>query len=217
MKKTGNTVRIINANPFAVVVHGINRSYRLDRARDGAPQQFIELAFEEVEHINTRSDVFRNGTLLFPEAVAKEVHIALQNHNWEDTVISDEDIKAALLTPSADVLRKIIGSTSIFVVERYRGELVRLKNEGKHGISDYVTYIINERYRELSRNINKSQITLDVSKLGIDIERKAAESALIVENLALSAKLEELEKTVAEMKAAQKTAAKTKAVKNTDE
>lgn len=157
------SVKVFNYNPFPVSISGIHRGYLLEGNREGRPVSETIL-MDDVEHINNQCNVFRSGLLEFEASEADEIHETLHNTNWRVGAILHDDIEDFILNPTYEKMARIITLQDISTLERFRGALIRIKAIGEQGVSGYVDFVINERCKELNRNMRASQIQLQKAK-----------------------------------------------------
>lgn len=185
--KDSKSVKVINREFSPVALKGLNRTYLVEAAGD-RPASLL-LSLDDVDYINSNTNIFRDGTLTFEDADYAEVHTLIGNTDIEETAFSVERIRDYILNPTYEKMQKLIDSSSIALIERFRGEMIRIKCVGMYGISAYVERIIEERFREISNNVRVSKITLSRSKfapeqkVAMDLEKKYDELLAEVETM----------------------------------
>ena len=157
--KNNKVVKVFNRNTFAVFAKGINRGYKFEAAQGGRAAS-IPLAWEDIEYINDNTELFREGYLSFSDTESAELHKELGNFNIEKTAYTPERIRDAILNPTYDKMKAIIDITSMGMIERFRGDLIYLRESGDQPVSSNVERIIEERYREIYNGKYRSAITL---------------------------------------------------------
>lgn len=157
--KNNKVVKVFNRNTFAVFAKGINRGYKFEAAQGGRAAS-IPLAWEDIEYINDNTELFREGYLSFSDTESAELHKELGNFNIEKTAYTPERIRDAILNPTYDKMKAIIDITSMGMIERFRGDLIYLRESGDQPVSSNVERIIEERYREIYNGKYRSAINL---------------------------------------------------------
>ena len=185
MKDT-KSIKVLNYGGSKVALSGINREYTMEAASNGRPASLL-LPLDDVDHINSNTDVFRNGLLTFEDGDYAEAHRILGNVDIAQTAYPDKRIRDMILKPNYEKMQQILAINSISLIERFRAELIRIKSVGTEGVSGNVERIINERYREINAGVRQSRITL----------RKESFSNESVDKL--QEKLDALERRVAAM------------------
>ena len=174
--KNNKVVKVFNRNTFAVFAKGINRGYKFEAAQGGRAAS-IPLAWEDIEYINDNTELFREGYLSFSDAESAELHKELGNFNIEKTAYTPERIRDAILNPTYDKMKAIIDITSMGMIERFRGDLIYLRESGDQPVSSNVERIIEERYREIYNGKYRSAINLKQNGNNSDdaVDAKTAE------------------------------------------
>lgn len=151
-------IKVLNYATSAVAVSTRERGVLLAPAEQGVPT-FEFFTMQEVLYINSRSNCFRSGMLEFEEDVQEEVYAQLSIPDWREKCIFERDIDPMLLHPSMEQLQRIVASTDVQLIERFRGHLVRLMRSGGN-VQVKVQRIIEVRHQELLQGRMKSGITL---------------------------------------------------------
>lgn len=174
--KNNKVVKVFNRNTFAVFAKGINRGYKFEAAQGGRAAS-IPLAWEDIEYINDNTELFREGYLSFSDTESAELHKELGNFNIEKTAYTPERIRDAILNPTYDKMKAIIDITSMGMIERFRGDLIYLRESGDQPVSSNVERIIEERYREIYNGKYRSAINLKQNGNNSDdaVDAKTAE------------------------------------------
>ena len=174
--KNNKVVKVFNRNTFAVFAKGINRGYKFEAAQGGRAAS-IPLAWEDIEYINDNTELFREGYLSFSDTESAELHKELGNFNIEKTAYTPERIRDAILNPTYDKMKAIIDITSMGMIERFRGDLIYLRESGDQPVSSNVGRIIEERYREIYNGKYRSAINLKQNGNNSDdaVDAKTAE------------------------------------------
>lgn len=213
MKDT-KTIKVLNYSKSPVIITGINRTYKVEAGSENRPAS-IMLSYDDIDHINSNTDVFRTGRLSFLPEEADEVHEMLGNIDIKDTCFTKERIRDIILNPTYDKALTVLGVTSISVMERFRAELLQIKRRGSEPVANNIDRVITERYREVNFGVRKSRINVTA---GSFVKERTYVDDLEERVKALQERLAELESKAAEKVAAeepQAAAAPTKPARKT--
>lgn len=155
-------VKVYNHNVNDIGISGQFREYLLAGSR-GIPT-VLTMPFSDVEYVNSRSPVFRNGTLQFDPSIRDEIYKALYLDNWKDTVLFDEEIERIIRENDMDSAMKFLDVSDVFTIQRIRGHLVGLINDEETDISRRMIDLINGRYDEINRGIRHSKLDIGKAK-----------------------------------------------------
>jgi len=190
-------IKVYNYARTPVILHGMNKDYVVEGTTSDERTSSENVLTDDVVYINDRSSVFRTGTLRFEDTEVEEMMEMLGNDNWRSTYITDPEIEDAILHPTYDAMLRILKTTNMGMIERYRGILVKIQTIGMQGVSEYVDYIIRERFRELGNGKIVSGIVLTPERfVSTAAEKQAAD--LQKENEALMKAVEALKKQLTE-------------------
>ena len=128
--KADTPVKVYNHSVSPINLPGQFRAYYLEGTR-GVPT-VVTMPFSDVEYINSRSPVFRNGTVQFSEAERDDVYRALYLDNWRDTVLFDEEIDRIIRENDMDAAEKFLKLTTVAEIHRVRGHMVALARRSQH-------------------------------------------------------------------------------------
>lgn len=128
------------------------------------------IPFQGIEFANSRSALFRTGMLQFADNERAEIFDALGVDDWKETLWTEDDIKDTLLHPTFDKLQRLLRIRDYQTIERVRGHVVHMRNLGTYPVTPQVTYVVNERSRELMRGIVNTRINLTPASAGISSE-----------------------------------------------
>lgn len=145
-------------NSYVYAVSNI-QTYEFIPAKDGIPT-VCYISFPEIVYINSISDCFRTGLLMFSEEMQEEAYKEIQFADWK-SIITNQQIKDILLNPTKDGLEKLISITNESIFNRVKSILVELKNSNADDISNRVIKVIDARWNEIRRGIFKSQIHIN--------------------------------------------------------
>ncbi|PZT57490.1 hypothetical protein [Paenibacillus silvae] len=218
-------IDVLNYSDSCVVVptHIKPDGYLFEPAIDGQPYA-LQLSFSEIRGINSQSNLFREGFLRFRETESDSIYEKLGIRNAE-SILTDEDIKDIILTPTKDGLEKLIKIQSSSMFERIRGALIQLDNSNKYDISTRVKNVITERYRELYSGKRITEIVIrqtahEVEKLEdnkVNDKVSSLEAEIEKLKLLLSQSLSKNDESVENTKDEPKTPRKTRNQSNAQE
>lgn len=157
--KNNKVVKVFNHNTFAVFAKGINRGYKFEAAQGGRAAS-LPLPWEEIEFINDNTELFREGYLSFSDAESAALHEELGNYNIANTAYTPERIRDFIINPTYEKMKAIIAINSLGMIERFRGDLIYLRESGDQPVSSNVERVIEERYREIYNGKYRSAIML---------------------------------------------------------
>ena len=150
-------IRIYNDTYSPIILHGLNRDYTVAPANESRPGS-EDLPEEDVLYIASKSSVFERGTLRMEDDVMAATMEKMRKPHWRDTYLTQADIESMLLHPTYEGMMRVVQTTSNAMIERYRGVLVRLQNEGKYGVSERVERVVRQRWQELRSGKVRSEI-----------------------------------------------------------
>lgn len=160
--KADTPVKVYNHSVSPINLPGQFRAYYLEGTR-GVPT-VVTMPFSDVEYINSRSPVFRNGTVQFSEAEREDVYRALYLDNWRDTVLFDEEIDRIIRENDMDAAEKFLKLTTVAEIHRVRGHMVALANDDNLDISKRMIDLIDQRYDEINHGVRNTKINLGKTK-----------------------------------------------------
>jgi hypothetical protein len=152
-------IALLNYNNFVVTIPTETRTYVLEPAQDDNNPTIINVTFGDMEYINSHSNAFRTGLIFFKKEDQEEVYKSLSIYDWED-ILSNCKIRETILNPTMEGLQKFIDVNDVVTFERIRGIMNVMLNSNSYDISNRVIKLINERYKELRRNVVNSQIVI---------------------------------------------------------
>jgi len=174
-----------NENKVSVMVSP-TESFTFEPSVDGEIPSIIPMTIEQIRYANNYN-AFRGGFLFFEKDKEKEIYEELGITNWED-ILNNKEIRAILLTPSYEGLKKIVDIKDSAVFERVRAAFHKLKADGTNDISVRVQQIINTRYKELQNKKVNTSIVIEKKDLAQSVPNKEVES-LKTENKAMQEQL----------------------------
>lgn len=154
-------------NEYDGNIYGISAfndyGYKFERANDFGEPSITPVPFSDVQLINNKSSVFRDGTLRFDieleEEIYKELRITPNNNYFTKSEIED-----MILNTTQEKLDQIVAITSSNTLEKFRTILIKLDNSNEYDIPKRVFDVINARAYELAKGKIKSDIKLVTKK-----------------------------------------------------
>lgn len=175
-------------NSYVYAVSNI-QTYEFIPAKDGIPT-VCYISFPEIVYINSISDCFRTGLLMFSEEMQEEAYKEIQFADWK-SIITNQQIKDILLNPTKDGLEKLISITNESIFNRVKSILVELKNSNADDISNRVIKVIDARWNEIRRGIFKSQIHINFKNDNVvnnsekaELEDVKSQNAMLLKEIA---------------------------------
>lgn len=175
-------------NSYVYAVSNI-QTYEFIPAKDGIPT-VCYISFPEIVYINSISDCFRTGLLMFSEEMQEEAYKEIQFADWK-FIITNQQIKDILLNPTKDGLEKLISITNESIFNRVKSILVELKNSNADDISNRVIKVIDARWNEIRRGIFKSQIHINFKNDNVtnslekaELEDVKSQNAMLLKEIA---------------------------------
>ena len=210
-------VKVFNHSISSINLPGQHREYFLE-GRRGFPT-VLTMPFSDVEYINSRTPVFRNGRVQFDENERDEIYHALYLDNWKDVVLFDEEIERIIRENDMEAAERFIKITDIAEIHRVRSHMVALQNDRDSEISNRMIDIINQRYDEINRGIRNSAIDIGKAKARAKQDEDPRINAMMEQMAALQAQLAALQQTAqtAQSAPAPKRASRKKAAENPTE
>ena len=135
--------------------------YKFEKRNEEGEPSVTPVPFGDIQFINNRSTVFKDGTLTFSQDIAEEVYKSLnifpeRNSNY----FTREDIEDIILRSTDEKIQKIIDITNLSAIEKFRAILTKLTNTNEYDIIQRVADYINARAWELSNGKVSTQIKL---------------------------------------------------------
>lgn len=183
-------VKIYNYGTSDIGIKGQLREYLLLGSR-GIPT-VLTMPFSEVEYINARTPVFRNGTLQFDPAQQDTIYKALYLENWQNTVLFDQEIDRIIRENDMDSVHKFIDVTDVFTIQRIRGHMISLSNDPDTDISRRMIDLIEGRYDEINHGIRQSKLNVAKAKARMEQDEDPRIRAL-------QAQIEQMKQMISEM------------------
>lgn len=193
--KADTPVKVFNHSISAINLPGQFREYYLDGNRGVPP--VLTMPFSDVEYINSRTPVFRNGRVQFAENERDDIYHALYLDNWKDTVLFDEEIDRIIRDNDMDAAERFIKITDVAEIHRVRSHMVALQNDDNAEISNRMIDIINQRYDEINRGVRNSAISITKAKKRVQEDEDPRLTAMMEQMAALQAQLAALQTTQA--------------------
>lgn len=160
------------------------------------------LTWEEIQHANIMSDVFKSGRLEFLEADQEELYEELEIN--ADNVLTAQEVFDTVQNPTKEKLEKVVEVTSLNTIDLFRGLAISMRNLGNEDVSNRVLAVLNKRRDEIYKDPTKpSTITIKKTRAEERIEeieeKRKDEISVAVEDAtkALKAKIKKLENALA--------------------
>lgn len=185
--KADTPVKVFNHSISSINLPGQFREYFLDSSR-GVPT-VLTMPFSDVEYINSRTPVFRNGRVQFAENERDDIYHALYLDNWKDTVLFDEEIERIIRDGDMDAAQKFIDITDVAEIHRVRSHMVALSNDPNVDVSNRMIDVIDKRYDEINHGIRRSGINLGKAKQRAQQDEDPRISVMMEQMAALQAQL----------------------------
>lgn len=185
--KADTPVKVFNHSISSINLPGQFREYYLEGSR-GVPT-VLTMPFSDVEYINSRTPVFRNGRVQFDENERDDIYHALYLDNWKDTVLFDEEIDRIIRENDMDAAARFVKIADVAEIHRVRSHMVALQNDDSAEISNRMIDIINQRYDEINRGIRNSEINLGKAKERAKQDEDPRITAMMEQMAALQAQL----------------------------
>ena len=191
-----SVIKIENHNPYAVSFKTNLREYFMNAASvEGIPTvEYVTL--EELKFLNSQSKDIRTGNITINAEDRDEAFKAL-NIVDRGEYFDNDTIKDAIINPTAEGMRKLVGITDKFTFERVYAQFIGLKNNGEYDISNRVANVLERRFDEIQHRIFNTKITINEHgfKPKEDIEEVKKK------NETLETTVQELQAQLAELKA----------------
>ena len=185
--KADTPVKVFNHSISSINLPGQFREYYLEGSR-GVPT-VLTMPFSDVEYINSRTPVFRNGRVQFDENERDDIYHALYLDNWKDTVLFDEEIDRIIRENDMDAAARFVKIADVAEIHRVRSHMVALQNDDGAEISNRMIDIINQRYDEIIRGVRNSEINLGKAKERAKQDEDPRITAMMEQMAALQAQL----------------------------
>lgn len=145
-------IEILNyyKNPKYLVSLGDEYGNKIEGCDDKNEPSMITIPFQDVKHINSKSDVFKIGTLEFGEADREAVLKELKIYPERDVnYYTKNEIREIVGSPATEEnIIKIIEITNKGTIDNFRGTLYELINDG-YEVSNRIIDYIESRYIEI--------------------------------------------------------------------
>lgn len=212
--KADTPVKVFNHNISSINLPGQFREYFLEGSR-GIPT-VLTMPFSDVEYINSRTPVFRNGRVQFAENERDDIYHALYLDNWQDTVLFDEEIERIIREGDMEAAQKFLDISDVAEIHRVRAHMVALSNDPNIDVSNRMIDVINQRYDEINRGVRRSEINLSKAKARVQQDEDPRIAAMMKQMAELTAQLAAMQEAQAAAPAAEpqkKTTSRKKTVK----
>lgn len=158
--------------PSFLVSQGNEYGYKVEGQMDGEPS-VVAITFSDIKYINTKSDAFKDGVLLFEPERQEEVYKELKIYpDKNKNYFTRQQIEDIILDPNDDKIRKIVEITSLSTITSFRKILVKLTNDNEYDISNRVREYIDAREYELKNKKISSALPIPKSKVYVPVLEK---------------------------------------------
>ncbi|MGN0578022.1 MAG: hypothetical protein ACI4J4_05340 [Ruminiclostridium sp.] len=188
------TFLLYNYSPSMVIVQCKDSTITFEGGTAEAPTSF-PFTMNELQYINNKCEVIKNGILVPAEDEAEYVYGALRIQNYQN-ILSNQQIEDIILHPTVEGLEKILAIKDTPYYERIYGIFISLRNADAP-ITANVARIIKGRYLELRDGKRDTEFTVrqkDTQRVDSeDVEALKQRLAAVEKLLAEKAKEEPVE------------------------
>lgn len=185
--KADTPVKVFNHSISSINLPGQFREYYLEGSR-GVPT-VLTMPFSDVEYINSRTPVFRNGRVQFDEKERDDIYHALYLDNWKDTVLFDEEIDRIIRENDMDAAARFVKIADVAEIHRVRSHMVALANDDNLDISKRMIDLIDQRYDEINHGVRNTKVNLGKTKERAMQDEDPRITAMMEQMAALQAQL----------------------------
>lgn len=189
-------INVLNYNENEVFVDSAREHYKFSASRDGKTPSIVPMSLDELQYIASNTDIIITGWLTFDENVKEELYEKLRIANWKD-ILTNEDIKDILTSPTKEGLQKLIDIKSQTYFDRVRIVMFRLMQDGVD-ITTKVDRIVEQRYNELRKKQRNSSIIITKKDTQVFATPEDVK-ALSEQNATLQSQLIEMKRMMEEM------------------
>lgn len=189
-------INVLNYNENEVFVDSAREHYKFSASRDGKTPSIVPMSLDELQYIASNTDIIITGWLTFDENVKEELYEKLRIANWKD-ILTNEDIKDILTSPTKEGLQKLIDIKSQTYFDRVRIVMFRLMQDGVD-ITTKVNRIVEQRYNELRKKQRNSSIIITKKDTQVFATPEDVK-ALSEQNATLQSQLIEMKRMMEEM------------------
>lgn len=186
--KSSTTIKVCNYSQSFIATSTRYKSFSFDRVSEDGIPSFEYLSWDEIFEINSKSKVFKTGTLIIEDEYADEIYELLGIKDWKDTIYTEDDIYNMATDSSEDNLNRIISLNDLDTIERLRACYTQLSNEENPKATIVVGKMINGRYSEIVNGKRTSQLSVSTMKT---VNSSEETKILKEENELLKKKLED--------------------------
>lgn len=190
------TFLLYNYSPSMVIVQCKDNTITFEGGSTEAPTSF-PFTMNELQYINNKCEVIKNGTLVPSEDEAEYVYGALRIQNYQ-SILSNQQIEDIILHPTVEGLEKILAIKDTPYYERIYGIFISLRNADAP-ITANVARIIKGRYLELRDGKRDTEFTVrqkDTQSVDSEDVEALKQRLAAVEKLLAEKSKENEEKTV---------------------
>ena len=152
-------------NEYDGDIYGISSvneyGYKFPRVNDYGESAPTLTVFGDVQMMNNKSYLIREGVLTFDEDIEDEIYKSLnifpdKNVNF----FKKKDILKIILNPTNENIEKIIQITSKTTMERIKGILTKIINDNQYDVVSIIVDYINARYWEINQGTRNSALKI---------------------------------------------------------
>lgn len=151
-------VRVYNRGRCGVALGLQDRSVLLQGTLDPEFPTMETFTLKELEYVNTHTPVIRNGMIEFNEEEREEIYNALRCKDWRDTCIFENEINDMLISPSLEIMQKILNVKDMPTIDRIYAHMEALIAHNAVDVSNRVQMVVRERRKELTNGTTVTKI-----------------------------------------------------------
>lgn len=186
--KSSTAIKVCNYSQSFIATSTRYKNFNFDRVSEDGTPSFEYLSWDEIFEINSKSKVFKTGTLIIDDDHSDEIYELLGIKDWKDTIYTEDDIYKMATDSSEDNLNRIISLNDLDTIERLRACYTQLSNEENPKATIVVGKMINGRYSEIVNGKRTSQLSVSTMKT---VNSSEETKILKEENELLKKKLED--------------------------
>ena len=135
--------------------------YKFPRINEYGESVATPTVFSDIQLMNNKSSLIREGVLTFSEDVEAEVYKALNLYPEKDVnYFKKKDILKIILNATDENIQKVIKITSISTMGRFKGLLTKIINDNQYDVVNIIVDYINARDWELKQGTRNSDLRI---------------------------------------------------------
>jgi hypothetical protein len=165
--------------------------YKFPRINEYGESVATPTVFSDIQLMNNKSSLIREGVLTFDEDMESEIYKALNLYPERDVnYFKKKDILKIILNPTDENIEKVIKITSNSTMGRFKGLLTKIINDNQYNVVNIMVDYINARDWELKQGIRNSDLKiikreipaelLQVDKIEEVIEKKVVQKEVVI-------------------------------------